>query len=733
MASFTRYVLCLSFTGLAFLAVAAQAATLPTAVPGSAEGLIKIDVRVTNKLGTPVSGLTKQDFTILDDGSPRDILSFHSSNHSLEITDPPVELVLVIDAINQDAKQIAFVAQQIGSFLRRNEGRLAEPVSLVLVSNDGLSFQPQPSLEGKALASVIDRLKVNLAPAQPPETLQELQRRFKLSVLQMMVIARKEAQKPGRKLLLWIGPGWPMPTCSSLSRAQDRVRCGLGMPLRAPPKFAVGGQHGTLSDQQRYFYQIVELGTLLREGRTSVYKISPFSDASISSPAQAESYPEFLQGVKSAAQANAGDLSLEVLAIQSGGEVRKADNHVADLIASCVGNADNSYTLSFDPPRTPRRNEYHELHVVVNRPGLTVRTITGYYDQPGIPIKYLSVAQLEHVVQAVRKIPDSEAARRLSGLVLTERLTGPALSSLESRLPGAKARQMLSALAYASTFLNLPVSEVPRIAPPDANQQRQIVARAVEYLRNTIPKLPNLFASRTTVHYEYAPQKSEHPAAADFSSRYWRLGKTYHAVVLYRDGKEIVQSARGKELGPRTQEQEEGLLVFGVFGPVLSVVLTDAGPSELTWSRWEPGAAGPLAVFRVAVLKSRSHFKTGYHLTAEGTTKIIYQRSGYHGEIAIDPTSGTIYSLALMADPDPSTPILRSDVMVQYGPVEIAGRTYICPVRSVSLSQADMSAFAHREDMSAPEVTFLNSITFSNYHVFRSNSRITTPSLPDEK
>jgi hypothetical protein len=40
------------------------------------------------------------------------------------------------------------------------------------------------------------------------------------------------------------------------------------------------------------------------------------------------------------------------------------------------------YTLSFDPPMTEHADDYHDLKVMVDRPKLTARTNTGYYNQP---------------------------------------------------------------------------------------------------------------------------------------------------------------------------------------------------------------------------------------------------------------------------------------------------------------------------------------------------------------
>jgi len=656
------------------------------------EGLIKVDVEATDRSGKPVSGLTKQDFTILEDGHPRSILSFHS-----DLADPPPEVILVIDAVNQSPDVLSFAEQEVGMFLRQNGGDLAEPVSLAFVLSGGMETEAEPSRDGNTLAALLDRIKANTIPSDPPETAEELQRRFELSTLQMISIAERAAQRPGRKLLIWIGPGWVIPDQANLRNRKE--------------------------DQPPYFKEIVELATWLREARISIYNISPQAGKSGSASPRAafdEAPPE---GVKSVGQAEAKDLSLGALAIATGGEVRKPDNAIAGQIAACIEHANSFYTLSFDPPASDHVDAYHALQVLVARQNTVTRTRAGYYDEPTLAVRFVTVGQLEHIVELAQAVSDAEAARQLSRLVLNERLSSPMLSNLNARLRGKKAQQALIALGDASSFLPLAAPEIPVKAPPNEDEQRIILSRTVDYLHNTIPKLPNLFAARTTAHYEQAPQQVEQGGTR--SSPAWRLASTSADIVLYRDRKEVLETRSGKTRSSSSEKSR--FVVLGVFGPVLSMAVTDAGPDKLTWSHWEQGESEPLAVFRFVVPKSRSHFQTSYHsLFAEDAAHVNSEITGYHGEVAIDPENGTIFRLVVMADPDPSTRIVRSDVMVEYGPVEIAGKTYTCPVRSVAIS---------REQTWTIDSTFLNDVSFSNYHVFRPTTRILTGdiSLPPDK
>lgn len=68
----------------------------------------------------------------------------------------------------------------------------------------------------------------------------------------------------------------------------------------------------------------------------------------------------------------------------------------------------------------------------------------------------------------------------------------------------------------------------------------------------------------------------------------------------------------------------------------------------------------------------------------------------------------------------------RADTMVEYGPVQIGGKNYICPLRSVSISRGPSSLSFDRagKQILGPPATMLNDVTFSDYHVFRSQARI---------
>jgi hypothetical protein len=142
-----------------------------------------------------------------------------------------------------------------------------------------------------------------------------------------------------------------------------------------------------------------------------------------------------------------------------------------------------------------------------------------------------------------------------------------------------------------------------------------------------------------------------------------------------------------------------GMTTIGEFGPILYVALVDSAQGNLTWSHWEQGAAAPEAVYRYAVIAGKSH----YHVDG--------QFRGYHGEITVDPSNGTIRRLVLRADPEPSLPLLRAEMVVEYGPVELGGKTYICPLKGVALS-AKWNRW------------WLNDVAFEQYHLYQASARV---------
>jgi hypothetical protein len=68
--------------------------------------------------------------------------------------------------------------------------------------------------------------------------------------------------------------------------------------------------------------------------------------------------------------------------------------------------------------------------------------------------------------------------------------------------------------------------------------------------------------------------------------------------------------------------------------------------------------------------------------------------------------------------------IFKSAILVEFGPVTIGNREYICPVRSAALSRlTEFSAYG--VDFTAFRfVTYLNDVIFNQYRLFRGDVRI---------
>ena len=345
---------------------------------------------------------------------------------------------------------------------------------------------------------------------------------------------------------------------------------------------------------------------------------------------------------------------------------------------------------------------------------------------PSFASKQITVQQLESVLAGASGNPDAEIARQLSEIELSERLSAAKLSGLQTQAPGLKSRQALLVLADLAAFLDLPQADVYARAAPDLATQRQIMALAVDYVLKTTRQLPNLSTTRVTANFQSTPWQPENRHSETSSHQPLHPVGTYHAEVLYRDGGEVVHAATG-QTGPAAQ----GLTTTGEFGPILNTALLDAARGKLAWSHWEQGAQGILAVFHYIVPADKSHYEVKYCcIWRQNGDRVYFQQfSGYQGDITIDPSKGTVLRLTLMADLKPTDPLVRAGIVVEYGPVDIAGQTYICPIRSVALSvgleirdqwQGSVNSLGLLQ-------TSLSDSAFEHYHVFRSEVRLLTP------
>ena len=355
---------------------------------------------------------------------------------------------------------------------------------------------------------------------------------------------------------------------------------------------------------------------------------------------------------------------------------------------------------------------------------------------PARAAKNLSVEELDQILAANHGKPDGHVAQMLSEVVLTERVTPSRLAQWEKSFIGSKTREELLLLADNAAFLNLPPDDMLRDPVPDADTQTRMISMAVEYVKETFSRLPNFLATRATIHFEDEPTREQvtmpgmtsgatHWIPVEFASsvtsaRPLHKSATFSAIVAYRDGAEVYDSS-GK--GAAEVAAATGLTTEGEFGPLLAFVLRDAVRSQqITWSHWERGEDDPIAVFHFSVPQPESHFSVGIPKGSKQET--VYP--GYRGEIAVDPATGSIMRLSLIGDKIATHLETETAILVDYAPVSIGNQSYICPVHGVAYSKSPVANAAQDSQSSTVTTqTLLNDVTFTQYHLFASESRIT--------
>jgi len=375
----------------------------------------------------------------------------------------------------------------------------------------------------------------------------------------------------------------------------------------------------------------------------------------------------------------------------------------------------------------------------------------------------VTVQQLEQDVAGWHDLADKDMAPKLALLELSERLNKTRLERLNAALPGDKSRLALLAVADSSAFLSLPQADLLKQPVPDAATQGRMVSQAADFVVETVGNMPSFLASQTTTRFQDLKVTGGMDQPVVAASEGFHFVDKLSANVTFKQGREVIEVLSGSKssskdsgrsaLPPTAIGMTSGLNNWGIFGPLLGVVMADILKGKIGWGHWEQGEYGPLAVFRYAVSEEHATYTVRYccFRNDRGDLRQFETIPAYHGELAINPKTGAVMRLVMKMDLTQQPVMKRVEQVVDYGPVVLGGKTYICPLRSVSITQAQTVVSnldgifgqageqpsspvnsKNSEVLDHPMVTAINDIVFDDYHQFRSELRVLSGANTDQ-
>lgn len=313
----------------------------PSAVPGAPYTL---NVIVTDAKGQPVPNLPASAFTLQANGTPQ-----HLSNVR-PIADSG-KVLLVIDAVNATYTNVAFEREQIGKYLKANDGVLRQPTSIVLVTDTTVEQTPHFTTDGNALNDALEHETIALRTLRRSSGFYGAQERLDVSLKAFARILSSLAATPGHKSILWISPGWP---------------------LLSGPGIQLSGR-----DEQQIYQEIVRFSDLIHAANITLYSLNPLGTQE--DLTRTFYYRQFVKGVRKPGQAQIGNLGLQVLAEQSGGLALNGSNSLTQLLEQSTADAAGTYTMTFTPPPAEPGTDYQPIDIHVADSNLKARTTHGLY------------------------------------------------------------------------------------------------------------------------------------------------------------------------------------------------------------------------------------------------------------------------------------------------------------------------------------------------------------------
>jgi VWFA-related protein len=359
---------------------------------------VQVSVIAHDKDGRPITGLTKNDFTIFDNGVPQKIASFaqqssrvtadvrsaptsvpeHVFSNRLEQKSsvPPSVTVILLDTINTDFHDMASARAQVVKFLLQIE--LQDRIALYALTQKLIvlhDFTSDTSVLLRALGKVektdqgstaqleqSTALGSAIAEAQngghsdgnagiflqglEREHVSDLTNTVDEAAAAFKAIAQHLASLPGRKNLVWVSGSFP---------------------------FRLDWKPGSISDAKSFDSQITEASQALSDANVAIYPVdargllAPGLPVAMNRPSQPP--PATLD-------------SLQALAQRTGGLAFYNTNDIGGAIRRAMDDASLTYEIGYYPTNDKWDGRFREIKVEVKRPGVHLRYRNGYIASP---------------------------------------------------------------------------------------------------------------------------------------------------------------------------------------------------------------------------------------------------------------------------------------------------------------------------------------------------------------
>jgi VWFA-related protein len=317
-----------------------------------------LDAVVTDKKGSVVTGLTRNDFVIREDDAPQEIRSFDAVTAGTSAEDATPHTILLIDELNTSFQDMVYAQYCVDRLLRRDGTKLEQPTALYLLTNNGLRVLQPYTRDSSAIDAAFRSYRPILSWRLRPNVYLALER-IDISMTALHQIAIANTGTPGHKNIVWISPG--LPILSALQLGAD--------------------------GEKQLFDALRRLSDQMLKARISIYSVDPRGVGSqfLSSGRATNNltFGAYLNALSEANNASFGDFAIQTLATQTGGHAFYGRNDVDREIATSLTDGNTYYTLAYSPANKDFHGELRKLKVsVIERPDLKVQTRDGYYAMP---------------------------------------------------------------------------------------------------------------------------------------------------------------------------------------------------------------------------------------------------------------------------------------------------------------------------------------------------------------